>query len=257
MKVVAMGPIVPFHKSQWALWYLDPMSKNLKSRTPPANALWPRDWPSRPMSRMMPVSLVSVQPVIGWLKGEVARHWSHIVHRPRPHGNLPLPCIVRNVVWYCVKYSSLKSFYVLQSHPASIPNQKMKFCGSVVWVRRQQIEKCILIFWWSVRCSYHKKSAKPGARVAGESWYFVCSKINQNGMKFRFKVDWRFITTMTLLWHRGYTKLVKQKAVTRNWLYVLETSFEWRIHTARRRWGQFYALLLSPMREARMARAPP
>ena len=24
-----------------------------------------------------------------------------------PHGNLPLPCIVRDVVWYCVKYSSL------------------------------------------------------------------------------------------------------------------------------------------------------
>ena len=96
------------------------------------------DWPA-------PVSLVSVQPVIRWLKDEVARHWSHIVHRPRPHANLPLPCIVRNI-WYRVKYYSLKSFYVLQSHPASIPNHKMKFCGSVVWVRWQQIEKYI---WWS------------------------------------------------------------------------------------------------------------
>ena len=100
------------------------------------------DWP-------VPVSLVSVRPVIGWLKDEIARHWSHIIHRPRPHCNLPLPCIVRNGVWYCVKYSLLKSFYLLQSHPASIPNHKMKFCDSVVWVRWQQIEKCISYFWWS------------------------------------------------------------------------------------------------------------
>ena len=28
-----------------------------------------------------------------------------------------------------------KSIYVLQSHPTSISNIKMKFCGSVVWVR--------------------------------------------------------------------------------------------------------------------------
>ena len=97
------------------------------------------DWPA-------PVSLVSVQPVIGWLKDGVAQHWSHIVHRPRPHGNLPLSCIVRNGVWYCVKYSSLKPIYVLQSHPASIPNIKRKFFGSVVWVRWKQIEKCIWYF---------------------------------------------------------------------------------------------------------------
>ena len=144
------------------------------------------DWPA-------PVSLVSVQPVIGWLKDGVARHWSHIVHRPRPHGNLPLPCIVRKGVWYCVKYSSLKALYVLQSHPASIPNDKMKFCGSVVWVRCQQIEKCIWYFAVLNQVFIFKEKCK----ARGESWYFVRSKINQNGIKFGFKVDWWFITTMT------------------------------------------------------------
>ena len=39
--------------------------------------------------------------------------------------------------------SSLQSFCVLQSHHASIPHHKMKFCGIVVWVRWQQIEQCI------------------------------------------------------------------------------------------------------------------
>ena len=43
-------PMAAFHKSQCSLRYLDPMSK---SRTPPANALWSRDWSSRPMSRIM------------------------------------------------------------------------------------------------------------------------------------------------------------------------------------------------------------
>ena len=122
--------IVPFHKSQCALRCRDPMSKIQNTSSQRFLATWLTvaaseqndDWPAS-------VSLVSVQPVIGWLKDEVARHWSHIVHRPRPHGNLPLPCRVRNGVWYCVKYSSSKSFY------------EMKFCGSVVWVRWQQIEK--------------------------------------------------------------------------------------------------------------------
>ena len=139
--------IVPFHKSQCALRCRDPMSKNQNTSSQLSLATWldvaaneqNDDWPESG-------SLVSVQTVIGWLKDEVARHWSHIVHRPRPHGNLPLPCIVRNGVWYCVKYSSLKSFYVLQSHLASIPNHKMKFCGNVVWVRWQQIEKYIWCF---------------------------------------------------------------------------------------------------------------
>ena len=90
--------IVLLHKSQCALRYLDPMSI---SRTPSANALWPRDWPLRPISRIM----------IG---------------------------------------------------------------------QRQR----------------------------------------------RFKEDWRFISTMIWQWHRGDIKLMKQKAVNRNWLYVLETSFE-------------------------------
>ena len=43
--------IVLFHKSQCALRCRDPMSKI--QNTSAANALWPRDWPSRPMSRMM------------------------------------------------------------------------------------------------------------------------------------------------------------------------------------------------------------
>ena len=125
--------IVPFQKSQCELRYLDPMSKIQNTSSQYSLATWLTvtareqndDWSAL-------VSLVSVQPVIGWLKDGVARHWSHLVHRPRPHGNLPLPCIVRNGVLYCVKYSSLKSIYVLQSHPASIPKIKMKFCGSVV-----------------------------------------------------------------------------------------------------------------------------
>ena len=139
--------IVSFHKSQCALRYLDPMSKIQNTSSQCSLATWLTimayeqndDWPA-------PVSLVSVQPVIGWLKDGVARHWSHIIHRPRPHGNLLLPCIVRTGVWNCVKYFSLKSIYVLQSHPASIPNIKMKFCGSIVWVRWHQIEKCIWYF---------------------------------------------------------------------------------------------------------------
>ena len=101
--------IVLFRKSQCALRYLDPMSKIQNTSSQCSLVTWLTvtaneqndDWPA-------PVSLVSVQPVIGWLKDGVARYWSHIVHRPRPHGNLPLPCIVRNGVWYCVKYSSLK-----------------------------------------------------------------------------------------------------------------------------------------------------
>ena len=156
--------IVPFHKSQCALRCRDPMSKIQNTSSQRSLATWltvaaNEQNDDRPAS----VSIVSVQPVIGWLKDEVARHWSHIVHRPRPNGNLPLPCIVRNGVWYFVKYSSLKSFYVLQSHPASIPNHKMKFCGSVVWVRWQQIENIFDILLVSSRCSYFKKCAKSGA----------------------------------------------------------------------------------------------
>ena len=140
-------PIVPFHKSQCALRYLDPMSKIQNTSNQRSLATWQAvtandqndDWPA-------PVSLVSVQPVIGWLKDGVARHWSHIIHRPRPHGNLSLPCIVMKGVWYLFKYPSLKSLYVLQSHPACIPNDKMQFCGGVVWVRWQRIEKCIWYF---------------------------------------------------------------------------------------------------------------
>ena len=144
---LAHTPIVPFHKSQWTLWHLDPMNKIQNTTSQHSLATWLTvtaneqndDWPT-------PVSHVSIQPVIGWLKDEVARHWSHIAHRPRHHGNLPLPCTVRNGVWHCVKYSSLKSFYVLQSHPTSIPDHKMKYCGIVVRVRWQQIEKCIWYF---------------------------------------------------------------------------------------------------------------
>ena len=116
------------------------------------------DWPAA-------VSLVSVQPVIGWLKDGVALHCSHIIHRPCPHGHLPLPCIVRNDVWYYVKYSSTKSLYVLQSHPASILNNKMKFCGSVVWSGGNKSKNVFDILLVSVRCSSFKKSAKPEAWV--------------------------------------------------------------------------------------------
>ena len=78
--------IVLFHKSQCALRYLDLMSKiqNTSSHRSLGTCLTVTaneqngDWPA-------PVSRVSVQPVIGWLKYEVARQWSHIVHRPRPH----------------------------------------------------------------------------------------------------------------------------------------------------------------------------
>ena len=140
-------PIVPFHKSQCALRCRAPMSKIQNTSSQRFLTTW-LTVAANEQNDDCPVyvSLASVQPVIGWLKDEVARHWSHIVHRPRPHGNLPLPCIVRNGVWCFVKYSSLKPFYVLKSHPASTPNHKMKFCGSVVWVRWQQIEKYIWYF---------------------------------------------------------------------------------------------------------------
>ena len=139
--------IVLFHKSQCAMRYRDPISKIQNTCSQRSLATWLTvavneqndDWPASD-------SLVSVQQVIGWRKDEVARHWSHLLHRPCPHDNLPLPCIVRNGVWYCVKYSSLKSFYVKQRHPVCIPNHKMTFCGSVVWVKWQQIEKCVWYF---------------------------------------------------------------------------------------------------------------
>ena len=110
-----------------------------------------------------------------WNSSALVTHITQTPPLPPPHCNLPPPCIVRNGVpppcivrngvWYCVKYQSLKSFYVLQSHPASIPNHEMKFCGSVVWVRWQQIENVFHILMVSVRCSYSNKSAKPGVRV--------------------------------------------------------------------------------------------
>ena len=108
--------IIPFHKSQCALRCLDPMSQIQNTSSQRSLATW-LTVAANEQNDDLPasVSLVSVQPVIGWLKDEVARYWSQIVHRPRPYGNVPLPCIVRNGVWYCVKYSSLKSFYVLQS----------------------------------------------------------------------------------------------------------------------------------------------
>ena len=145
--------IVPFHKSQCALRYLDPISKIQNTRSQCSLATWltvtanePNDdWPA-------PVSLVNVQPVIGWLKDGVARHWSHIVHRPRPHGNLPLSCIVRNGVWHCVKYSSLKSIYVLQSHPASISNFKMKFVVVLFGSGGNKSKNVFDILLISVRC---------------------------------------------------------------------------------------------------------
>ena len=156
--------IVPFHKSQCVLRYRDLMSKIQNASSQRSLATWLTvaaneqndDWPAS-------VSLVSVQPVIGWLKDEVARHRSHIVHRPHPHGNLPLPCIVRNGVWYCVKYSSLKSLYVLQSHPASIPNHKMKFVVVLFGSGGNKSKNIFDILLVSVRCSYFKKCAKSGA----------------------------------------------------------------------------------------------
>ena len=116
------------------------------------------DWPA-------PVSLVSVQPVIGWLKDEKAQHWSHIVHRPHPHCNLPLSCKVRNGVWYCVKYSSLKSFYVLQSHPLAYRIIKWSFVVVLFGSGGNKSKNVFHILMVSVRCSYFNKSAKPGARV--------------------------------------------------------------------------------------------
>ena len=100
----------------------------------------------------------------------MAQRWSRsalVTHNAQAtsHVLLPLPCIFRNVVWYYAKYSSLKSLYVLQSHPASIPSNKMKFCGSDVWVRWQQIEKCIWYFAGFSQVFIFKKSAKPGAWV--------------------------------------------------------------------------------------------
>ena len=103
--------IVPFHKSQCALRYLDPMSKiqntmqpTLSGHVTDCNGQW-SEW--RFASAYQPCECLASY----WMTQR--QHWSHIVHRPCPHGNLPLPCTVRNDVWYCVKYSSLKSFYML------------------------------------------------------------------------------------------------------------------------------------------------
>ena len=147
-------PIVPFHKSQCALRCRDPMSKIQNTSSQRYLATWLTvaaneqndDWPAW-------VSLVSIQPVIGWLKDEVARHWSDIVHRPRPHGNLPLPCIVRNGVWYFVKYSSLKSFYVLQSNPQASRIIKWSFVVVLFGSGGNKSKNIFDILLVSVRCS--------------------------------------------------------------------------------------------------------
>ena len=138
------------------------------------------DWPA-------PVSLVSVQPVIGWLKDGVARHWSHIVHRPRPHGNLPLPCIVRDSVCYCVKYSSLNQSMCYEAIPLASRILKWSFVVVLFGSGGNKSKNVFDILLVSV--SVHpilRKVHSPGARVDS----FVCSKINQNGIKFGFKVDW-------------------------------------------------------------------
>ena len=187
-------PIVPFHKSQCALRCQDPMSKIQNTSSQRSLAMWLTvaankqndDWPAS-------VSLVSVQPVIGWLKDEVARHWSHIVHRPHPHGNLPLPCIVRNGVWYCVKYSSLKSFYVVQSHPLASRFIKWSFVVVLFGSGGNKSKIIFDILLVSVTCSYFKKCAKSGATAD----ILYVQKINQNDVKIGFKVDWRFLATMT------------------------------------------------------------
>ena len=77
--------IVPFHKSQCALWYLDLMSK---SRTLPANALRSRDWSSRPVCKCVIGLRLSAMSVFSQLPGDPKMKWlgdwSHTVHRPRP-----------------------------------------------------------------------------------------------------------------------------------------------------------------------------
>ena len=105
-------------------------------------------------------------------------------------------CVVRNGVWYSVKYSSLKSFCVLQSPNASIPYHKMKFCGIVVRVRWQQIEQCI----WCFACLSQVFIFYEKCKARGESWYLYVKKIHQSGIKFGFKVDWWFITTCIMTW---------------------------------------------------------
>ena len=67
--------IAPFPKSQCALRYLDPMRKIQNTPSQRFLVTWLTvtandqndGWPA-------PVSYVSIQPVIGWLKAEVARH---------------------------------------------------------------------------------------------------------------------------------------------------------------------------------------
>ena len=54
---------------------------------------------------------------------------------------------------------------MLQSHHATIPYHKMKFCGIVVFPGGNKSKNVFDILLLSVRCSSFKKSAKPGARV--------------------------------------------------------------------------------------------
>ena len=107
---VGRSIIVPFHKSQYALRHLYPMGKiqntfqpTLSGQVTDSHGQWAEWWLA---SACQPCECsASDRLTPGKTQNEVARHWSHTVHRPRPRGNLPLPCILRNGVWYCVKYS--------------------------------------------------------------------------------------------------------------------------------------------------------
>ena len=52
----------------------------VKFRTPPANVLWPRDWPSRPMSRMMIGQRQAALWVFSQLSGDSKMKWLGIGH---------------------------------------------------------------------------------------------------------------------------------------------------------------------------------
>ena len=54
---------------------------------------------------------------------------------------------------------------MLQSHPASIPNIKMKFVVVLLGSGGNKSKNVFDILLVSVRCSSFKKSAQPGARV--------------------------------------------------------------------------------------------
>ena len=136
------------------------------------------DWPA-------PVSHVSVQPVIGWLKDEVARS-ALVTHSTQPpRGNLPLPCI-DGIVSNILHQNHCTCYIATPLAPQTINYFFGGYCclGQVATNRIMYLICC----WSQSGVHLLRKVQSPGRELI-----FHTLKINQKGIKFGIKVDWQFI----------------------------------------------------------------